>query len=47
VLGHDLEALLYRYLDELLYLFSVDGFCCVSVAVQLLDMNNFVLEALA
>lgn len=33
VVGHDLESLLYSFMDEMLFRFSTDGFCCAQVKV--------------
>ena len=41
VIGHDLDSLLYAYLDEFLFRFSTDGFCCKDAKVLQLDRERF------
>jgi len=45
VSGHDIQSLIFAYLDELLFRFSTEGFCCVQVSITNLDLTNYVLEA--
>lgn len=35
-----MHSLLFNYLDELLYHFCTDGFCCKDVRVESLDRTN-------
>lgn len=39
--GHDMDTLLFHYLDELLYRFSADSFCCVQFKIEVFDLSNF------
>lgn len=39
--AHDLESLLYSFMDELLFRFSTDGFCCANMQVVNFDRENF------
>ena len=41
VSAHDLHSLLYAYLDEFLYRFSTDGFCCKEAKVLHLNKESF------
>ena len=36
-----METLLYKYLDELLYLFSTNLFCCVKFKIEIFDPQAF------
>jgi SHS2 domain-containing protein len=36
--GHDLESLLFKFLDEILYKFCTDSFC--PKAVEIVDFNR-------
>lgn len=33
VTGHDLHTLLFAFMDEMLFRFCTDGFCCVRVEI--------------
>ena len=39
--GHDLSSLLYNYLDELLFRFCTDGFCCKYIKILELNKDPF------
>ncbi|KAH3759920.1 protein archease [Pelomyxa schiedti] len=45
VSGHDLENLLYTFLDEWFFLFSTEGFICKKVKITALDTTNFTIES--
>lgn len=36
-----MDTLLFNYLDELLYRFSTESFCCVRFKIDSLDLANF------
>lgn len=40
VQGHDPQSMLYNFMDELLFRFSAEGFCCAKVKVVLDRLNN-------
>lgn len=42
--GHDLESLLFKYLDEILYKFCTDSFCPKVVEVTSLNLENFEIQ---
>lgn len=42
--GHDLQSLLFKYLDEVLYRFCTDSFCPKIVHVTHLDTDTFTLS---
>lgn len=46
VSGHDWHTLIFAYLDELLFRFCTDGFCCTRVSIEALDRDKFSLEAI-
>jgi SHS2 domain-containing protein len=39
--GHDMHSLLFAYMDELLFRFCTDGFCCLKVDIVSFDRNQF------
>merc|ERR1711991_1247083 len=44
-LGHDMQSLLYDFLDELLYVFSSKYVICFNVEVTELDKKQFRIKA--
>ena len=40
VTGHDLQSLLFNYMDELLFRFCTDGFCCARVDILRFDRDK-------
>ena len=46
--GHDLESLLFKFMDEFLFLFSAEPFFIASkIEITKFDTDNFVIEARA
>ncbi len=45
LIGHDMESLLYNYMNELLYRFISDSFCAVKVRITNLDRITHTLHA--
>eukprot|EP01038_Epipyxis_sp_PR26KG_P010488 gene10488-14095_t len=45
VCGHDMQSLLYNYMNELLFKFSTDSFCTVKVDIKEFDRENFKINA--
>ena len=43
--GHDLQSLLYNYMNELLFKFSSDAFCTVRADISHFDKENFSITA--
>lgn len=43
--GHDMESLLYNYMNELLFRFVTDSFCAVKVTISELNREAFSLTA--
>jgi SHS2 domain-containing protein len=43
--GHDLDSLLYNYMNELLYKFISDSFCFKKVVITEFDPETFKLSA--
>lgn len=43
--GHDLQSLLYNFLDELLFIFATELFVCSQIKVTKLDREAFTLTA--
>ena len=44
--GHDMESLLYNFLDEVLFLFNADPFLtCKDIKIAEFDKENFRLQA--
>ena len=46
VSGHDWHTLVFAYLDELLFRFCSEGFCCARVTIEMLDRERFALDAI-
>ena len=44
VKGHDMESLLFTYMDEFLFRFCTDGFCCVRVEILNFDREKFEIQ---
>lgn len=43
--GHDLESLLYNFLDELLFLFSAEPFLiCKKVIIDVFNLDDFTIK---
>lgn len=42
--GHDLESLLFAFLDELLFRFSTEFIICKEISIIELDIKNFKLK---
>ena len=42
--GHDMQSLLFKYLDEVLYRFCTDSFCPKTVRITHLDTDTFTLS---
>lgn len=45
VKGHDMESLLYNYMNELLFKFITDSFCTVKVEITEFNREDFSLKA--
>eukprot|EP01039_Chlorochromonas_danica_P006046 gene6046-6659_t len=45
VSGHDMESLLYNYMNELLFRFITDSYCAVKVKITKFDREGFSLSA--
>lgn len=45
VSGHDMESLLYNYMNELLFKFITDCFCAAKVTITSFDRENFSITA--
>ena len=45
--GHDMQSLLFAYMDEFLYRFSTDSFCCVEAEILSFDRELFSIDVLA
>lgn len=45
VIGHDLQSLLYEYMNELLSKFSCDSLCIKRVEINHLNLDTFELNA--
>lgn len=45
VKGHDLESLLYNYMNELLFKFITDSFCAVKAEITEFDRDSFTVTA--
>lgn len=43
--GHDLDSLLFAFMDEFLFQFCVDGFVAKSVKITRMDLENFSITA--
>ena len=43
--GHDMDTLLFKYMDELLFRFCTDNFCCKVVEIIEFDKVNFKIVA--
>jgi SHS2 domain-containing protein len=44
--GHDMMSLLHKYMEELLFNFSTDNFCCVRVDIINFDRDTFEIKYL-
>jgi SHS2 domain-containing protein len=44
VSGHDMQSLLYAYMDELLFHFSSDSFCCKRIEFSEFDLDSFLVK---
>lgn len=45
LLAHDMESLLFKYMDEMLFKFCSDSFCVKKVEISLLDVDTFTVQA--
>lgn len=45
ILGHDLESLLYNYMNEFLYHFSTEFIICKDISILDFDEENFKIRA--
>lgn len=45
VSGHDLQSLLYNYMNEMLFKFTSDYFCICQVKIHKFDLEKFTLAA--
>eukprot|EP01023_Acetabularia_acetabulum_P007027 TRINITY_DN12985_c2_g1_i2.p1 TRINITY_DN12985_c2_g1~~TRINITY_DN12985_c2_g1_i2.p1 ORF type:complete len:222 (+),score=45.43 TRINITY_DN12985_c2_g1_i2:90-755(+) len=43
--GHDLDSLLFAFLDELLFIFCTEFFVCKQIQIQSFDVENFKIAA--
>jgi SHS2 domain-containing protein len=43
--AHDMQSLLFRYMDEFLFRFCSDGFCCKQVTIIEFDREKFKIKA--
>lgn len=43
--GHDMQSLVFNFLDELLFIFSTEFFTCKELTVTELDCQNFKVKA--
>lgn len=43
--GHDLQSLLYAFMDELLFQFNGDYFVCKRVVIEVFDRENWKIRA--
>lgn len=43
--GHDLQSLLFNYLDELLFVYSTEYIMMKHIAISSLDTANFTVTA--
>lgn len=44
--GHDLESLLYAFMDEFLFIFSTEFFVCKEVQITEFDVETFKIKAI-
>ncbi len=43
--GHDLESLLFNFMDEMLMAFCIDKMVCKQVKITEFDLENFKIKA--
>ena len=43
--AHDLQSLLFKYMDEMLYKFCSDSFCVKKVEISKMDLDSYEIEA--
>ena len=44
LLGHDMQSLLFKYLDEFLFRFCTDYFCCKKAQIIEFDREKFIIR---
>jgi len=43
--GHDIQSLLYKFMDEVLYQFATESFLCKTVHIYWLDLDDFSIKS--